>query len=78
MEDQLMDSHGAPIREESDTLFDAPPMAEQERMVEAVLFASTEPVTLRDLEGRMPHVSTFVCLGLGAIPAARLRSVRSV
>ncbi|WP_323778505.1 SMC-Scp complex subunit ScpB [Leisingera sp.] len=55
MEDQLMDSHGAPIREESDTLFDAPPMAEQERMVEAVLFASAEPVTLRDLESRMPH-----------------------
>ena len=39
---------------ESDSLFDAPPMAEQERMVEAVLFASSEPVTLRDLESRMP------------------------
>ncbi|MCI5096122.1 MAG: SMC-Scp complex subunit ScpB [Rhodobacteraceae bacterium] len=38
-----------------DSLFDAPPMAEQERMVEAVLFASAEPVTLRDLERRMPH-----------------------
>ncbi|MBY6055028.1 SMC-Scp complex subunit ScpB [Leisingera daeponensis] len=57
MEDQIMDgqSHGAPIRDGNDTLFDAPPMAEQERMVEAVLFASAEPVTLRDLEGRMPH-----------------------
>ena len=42
-------------QQESDSLFDAPPMAEQERMVEAVLFASTEPVTLRDLEARMPH-----------------------
>ncbi|KIC11412.1 segregation and condensation protein B [Leisingera sp. ANG-M1] len=41
-------------RTENDTLFDAPPMAEQERMVEAVLFASAEPVTLRDLEGRLP------------------------
>ncbi|MHA6261656.1 SMC-Scp complex subunit ScpB [Arenibacterium sp. CAU 1754] len=30
-------------------------MAEQERMVEAVLFASAEPVTVRDLETRMPH-----------------------
>jgi len=30
-------------------------MAEQERMIEAVLFASAEPVTLRDLEARMPH-----------------------
>ncbi|WP_414671961.1 MULTISPECIES: SMC-Scp complex subunit ScpB [Leisingera] len=48
-------SQGAPVREDSDSLFDAPPMAEQERMVEAVLFASAEPVTLRDLESRMPH-----------------------
>ncbi|APG46540.1 SMC-Scp complex subunit ScpB [Phaeobacter porticola] len=40
---------------DTDSLFDAPPMAEQERMVEAVLFASTEPVTVRDLEARMPH-----------------------
>ncbi len=38
-----------------ESLFDAPPMAEQERMIEAVLFASAEPVTLRDLEARMPH-----------------------
>lgn len=30
-------------------------MAEQERMVEAVLFASAEPVTLKELEARMPH-----------------------
>ena len=29
------------------TLFEAPPMAEQERMVEAVLFASAEPVSVR-------------------------------
>jgi segregation and condensation protein B len=42
-----------PDREQS--LFQAPPMAEQERMVEAVLFASAEPVTVRDLEARMPH-----------------------
>ncbi len=41
------------IQEES--LFEAPPMAEQERMVEAVLFASAEPVTIKDLIGRMPH-----------------------
>ncbi|SIT76184.1 SMC-Scp complex subunit ScpB [Pontibaca methylaminivorans] len=34
--------------------FTIPPMAEQERMVEAILFASTEPVTLRLLEARMP------------------------
>jgi segregation and condensation protein B len=41
------------IAEES--LFDAPPIAEQERMIEAILFASAEPVTLRELEARMPH-----------------------
>lgn len=40
-----------------DSLFDAPPPAEQERMVEAVLFASAEPVTVRELEARMPHGS---------------------
>ena len=43
------------IDDETESLFDAPPMAEQERMIEAVLFASAEPVTLRELEARMPH-----------------------
>lgn len=38
-----------------DPLFDAPPMAEQERMVEAILFASAEPVSIADLHARMPH-----------------------
>ncbi|GGW22563.1 segregation and condensation protein B [Gemmobacter lanyuensis] len=37
------------------SLFDAPPIAEQERMVEAILFAATEPVTVADLKRRMPH-----------------------
>ena len=37
------------------SLFDAPPMGEQERMVEAILFASAEPVTLAELVARMPH-----------------------
>lgn len=37
------------------SLFEAPPLAEQERMVEAILFASTEPVTVADLNARMPH-----------------------
>ncbi|MEZ5911913.1 MAG: SMC-Scp complex subunit ScpB [Paracoccaceae bacterium] len=36
-------------------LFEAPVMAEQERMVEAILFASAEPVSLRELEARLPH-----------------------
>ena len=38
-----------------ESLFEAPPMAEQERMVEAILFATADPVTLRELAGRMPH-----------------------
>ncbi|MEX0307466.1 MAG: SMC-Scp complex subunit ScpB [Ruegeria sp.] len=46
-----------PQEEGTGTLFEAPPFAEQERMVEAVLFASAEPVTIADLEARMPHGS---------------------
>jgi segregation and condensation protein B len=38
-----------------ETLFEAPPIAEQERMVEAILFASAEPVSVRELNARMPH-----------------------
>lgn len=41
--------------EQAESLFEAPPMAEQERMIEAVLFATAEPVTLKELEARMPH-----------------------
>ncbi len=40
-----------------ESLFEAPPMAEQERMVEAILFASAEPVSLREFLGRLPHGS---------------------
>lgn len=36
-------------------LFDAPMLGEQERMVEAILFASADPVTLAELTSRMPH-----------------------
>lgn len=41
--------------EVEESLFEAPPLAEQERMVEAVLFASADPVSVTDLAGRMPH-----------------------
>ncbi len=41
--------------ETGDSLFEAPPMAEQERMVEAILFATAEPVTVAELADRMPH-----------------------
>lgn len=40
---------------ENDSLFDAPPMGEQERMVEAIMFATADPVTVQELIGRMPH-----------------------
>jgi len=39
------------------SLFAAPPMAEVERMIEAVLFASAEPVTLAEMESRLPEGS---------------------
>ena len=38
-------------------LFDAPPLAEQERMVEAILFAGPEPLTLAQIGDRLPHGS---------------------
>lgn len=47
-----MTNAGEPIEK---SLFEAPPIAEQERMVEAILFASTEPVTVAELTSRMPH-----------------------
>jgi segregation and condensation protein B len=43
---------GAP---EQEPLFEAPPLGEQERMVEAILFASAEPVSVAELNARMPH-----------------------
>jgi segregation and condensation protein B len=43
------------INEQS--LFDAPTIGEQERMVEAILFASAEPITVAELSARMPHGS---------------------
>ncbi|NIZ08798.1 SMC-Scp complex subunit ScpB [Pseudooceanicola sp. HF7] len=52
-----------------ESLFEAPPMAEQERMVEAILFASTEPVTVADLNARMPHG----CDGAQAVQHLRKR-----
>ena len=45
----------SPEPDQDRSLFDAPVMAEQERMLEAILFASAVPVTIRDLEARMPH-----------------------
>jgi segregation and condensation protein B len=50
----MADETSAP---EEESLFEAPPMGEQERMVEAILFASAEPVTIAELNARMPHGS---------------------
>ena len=51
--------HLADNAEEADeqSLFEAPPMGEQERMVEAILFATAEPVSVKELASRMPHGS---------------------
>ena len=38
-----------------ESLFDAPPLGAQERMIEAMLFAASEPLTLAELATRMPH-----------------------
>ncbi|MCC5967892.1 MAG: SMC-Scp complex subunit ScpB [Natronohydrobacter sp.] len=37
------------------SLFPAPPMAEQERMIEALLFACAEPLTLAQISARLPE-----------------------
>ena len=44
-------------QDQDPSLFEAPPLGEQERMVEAILFASAEPVTVRELTARLPHGS---------------------
>ena len=41
--------------EKEESLFEAPPMGEQERMCEALLFASTEPMSIKEMNARMPH-----------------------
>jgi hypothetical protein len=56
-----------PEAEQSESLFRAPPLAEQERMVEAMLFASAEPLGLAEMEARMPH---------GCDPAEALQLLR--
>ena len=45
------------LMETAEALFDAPLPAEQERMVEAILFASAEPLSLAQIGERLPHGS---------------------
>ena len=55
-EDTARDGGPAPAGGDApDTLFGPPPMAEQERMVEALLFASAEPLTSAQMGARMPR-----------------------
>ncbi|MFV0474000.1 MAG: SMC-Scp complex subunit ScpB [Pikeienuella sp.] len=61
----MAEDEDAPGRAES--LFSAPPMAEQERMVEALLFASAQPMSVKEMGERMPH---------GADPAEALAHLR--
>ncbi len=49
------------------TLFDAPPAAEQERMVEAILFATAQPLALCAIADRLPQ---------GCDPAAAIAALR--
>lgn len=53
-EDTDVQETGPEIEE---SLFEAPPMDEQERMVEAILFATSDPMTVAQLNARMPHGS---------------------
>lgn len=50
-----MTDSASETKNKAESLFEAPPMGEQERMVEAILFASAEPVTVKELNARMPH-----------------------
>lgn len=53
----------------TETLFEAPPLAEQERMVEAILFASAEPQTKKQISERLPFGSDVTV----ALEALRIR-----
>ncbi|MGJ8611373.1 MAG: SMC-Scp complex subunit ScpB [Octadecabacter sp.] len=56
MSEQTPDAQDDAVKlDRGDSLFDAPPMGEQERMVEAILFATADPVSVTELAGRMPH-----------------------
>ncbi|SMY09645.1 SMC-Scp complex subunit ScpB [Flavimaricola marinus] len=64
----MSDDHKTdPPEQQEASLFEAPPMAEQERMVEAILFATAGPVSISEMMGRMPH---------GCEPAQALTNLR--
>lgn len=65
--DEKTQTEDQPDTGEDPSLFAAPPMGEQERMVEAILFATAEPISLKELAARMPH---------GCDPAEALQHLR--
>lgn len=66
-EDEKPAAEEADFKGDDPSLFAAPPMGEQERMVEAILFASAEPISIAELTARMPH---------GCDPAEALQHLR--
>lgn len=63
MTDQFPDSDPAAAD------FPPPPIEQQQRMVEAILFAAATPVSVRELADRLPH---------GCDPAEAIRGLRSL
>jgi segregation and condensation protein B len=63
----MTDTAEEPENRAEESLFRAPPLAEQERMVEAMLFASAAPLSLAEMGARMPH---------GADPAEAVQMLR--
>ena len=63
----MSETDDAEDRPAAEALFDAPPLPELERMVEAILFASAEPMTRPQIEDRLPH---------GSDAAAAIESLR--
>ena len=61
-----------------ESLFEAPSLPEQERMAEAILFASAEPVSVAELNGRLPHGSDAAAALAGLRKRYEDRGVRLV
>lgn len=50
----IEDQTARPDSDDTPSRFPPPPLFEQERMVEAILFASAEPLSIREIAARMP------------------------
>ena len=55
--DDVNDGNASAPEPGQGALFEAPPLPEQERMVEAILFASAQPLTKAEIERRLPRGS---------------------